>query len=356
MDQPIRIAVVGVGRMGRIHAAHVLELARETKDCTLAGLCDIDPGRAERFAAEMGCDVPIYRSVEELGNARVSDAAVIVTPTECHRETASALIARGQRVLLEKPLTGVLETDLEFATELDSSHPHALMLGFQRRFDPPLQYAKELANSGAIGRIFKLYSAMEDSNPAPNGYKSGGILADMSIHNVDEVLWLTGKMPRAALMIGSRIYSHRLTTCQEDFDDALLYLWFEEELVAEIQVGRNHVAGYRTEVVLYGEEGEIQIDRFQQKPREVMVTAYGRRGRMEPIFHRSFSMRGYGGSMPEFADRFGLAYKAEVAAFVGCCQANKPFPVTHTDALRAQQVIRAGMQSAARPQMLTTVP
>ena len=258
------------------------------KDCTLAGLCDIDPERAKRFAAERGCDVPIFRSVEELGDARVSDAAVIVTPTECHRETAAALIARGQRVLLEKPLTGILETDIEFAAELDRTHPHALMLGFQRRFDPPLQYARELAHSGAIGRVFKVYSAMEDSNPAPNGYKSGGILPDMSIHNVDEVLWLTGKMPRAALMIGSRIYSHRLTTCEEDFDDALLYLWFEDELVAEIQVGRNHVSGYRTEVVFYGEEGQIQVDRFHQKPREVIVTAYGRRGRTKPIAQRSF--------------------------------------------------------------------
>ena len=271
-------------------------------------------------------------------------------PRDCRRPDRA-----GATSLTREATHGILETDLEFAAELDSTHPHALMLGFQRRFDPPLQYARELANSGAIGRIFKVYSAMEDSNPAPNGYKSGGILPDMSIHNVDEVLWLTGKMPRAALMIGSRIYSHRLTTCEEDFDDALLYLWFEEELVAEIQVGRNHVAGYRTEVVLYGEEGEIQVDRFQQNPREVMVTAYGRRGRAEPIFHRSFSMREYGGSMPEFADRFGLAYKAEVAAFVACCRANKPFPVTHTDGLRAQQVIRAGMRSAARPELIIPV-
>ena len=102
---------------------------------------------------------------------------MIVTPTDRHREHATALIARGQRVLVEKPLTGVLETDLEFAAELDKPHPHALMLGFQRRFDPPLQYARELMSRGAIGRIFKIYSAMEDSSPAPNGYKSGGILA-----------------------------------------------------------------------------------------------------------------------------------------------------------------------------------
>jgi myo-inositol 2-dehydrogenase/D-chiro-inositol 1-dehydrogenase len=355
MSQPVRIAVAGLGRMGGIHALHVCELARETKDCTLTALCDADPERARRLAAEMGCDVPIFRSVEELGDARVADATVIVTPTDRHREHAAALIARGQRVFLEKPLTDSLESDLEFAAQLDATHPHALMLAFQRRFDPPLLYARELVSRGAIGRIFKIYSAMEDSLPAPNGYQSPGILPDMSIHNVDEILWLTGKMPRAALMIGSNLYSHRLTTCHEDFDDAQLYLWFEEELMAELQVGRNHVAGYRTETIIYGEEGEIQVDRFQQNPLEVVVKAFGRRGRTEPIAQRSFAMRAYGPSVPEFAGRFGSAYKAEVAAFVACCQSNQPFPISHWDGVRAQHVIRAGMRSVVKPEPVTPV-
>jgi myo-inositol 2-dehydrogenase/D-chiro-inositol 1-dehydrogenase len=350
MNQPIKIAVAGLGRMGIIHALHIHELANEAGNCTLTALCDAVPGRAEQFAAETGCDVPIFHSIEELGDARVAEATVLVTPTDRHREHAAALIARGQRVFVEKPLTDTLENDLEFAAELDRQHPHALMLGFQRRFDPPLQYAWELIRSGAIGRIFKVYSAMEDSSPAPNGYQSPGILQDMSIHNVDEVLWLTGKMPRAALMIGSRIYSHRLTTCVEDFDDALLYLWFEGELVAQIQVGRNHVAGYRTETLIFGEEGVIQVDHFQQKPREVIVKAYGRRGRTEPLACRSFAMRAYNRPLPEFAERFGVAYKAELAAFVACCQAGQPFPITHGDGVRAQRVIRAGMQSVAKPE------
>jgi myo-inositol 2-dehydrogenase/D-chiro-inositol 1-dehydrogenase len=355
MNQPIRIAVAGLGRMGIIHAHHVNELARETGNCTLAAFCDAAPGRAEQFAAEMGGDVPVFHTIDELADSGVADATVIVTPTDRHREHAAALIARGQRVFVEKPLTATLETDLEFAAELDRHHPHALMLGFQRRFDPPLQYARELIGSGAIGRIFKVYSAMEDSNPAPNGYQSGGILPDMSIHNVDEVLWLTGKTPRAALMIGSRIYSHRLTTCNEDFDDALLYLWFDEEMVAEIQVGRNHVAGYRTEVAIYGEEGVIQVDHFQQKPREVVVKAFGRRGRTEPLAHRTFPMREYDRPLPEFAGRFGLAYKAELAAFIECCQSNQPFPTTHWDGARAQQAIMAGMRSVVKPEPVAAV-
>ena len=72
--------------MGSIHALHVLELAWETGVCTLAALCDRGEGKAERFAAEAGCDVPIFRSVEALAGAGVADATVVATPTHCHRE------------------------------------------------------------------------------------------------------------------------------------------------------------------------------------------------------------------------------------------------------------------------------
>jgi myo-inositol 2-dehydrogenase / D-chiro-inositol 1-dehydrogenase len=349
MSEPLKVAVAGVGRMGPIHALHVQELAQETGNCTLAALIDLDVTHARRVATDIGCDAPIFASLDEFVKAGICDTTVVVTPTGNHREHAATLIAAGHRVLLEKPLTGTLEADREFAAQLDREHPNALMLAFQRRFDGPLQYARELMHGGAIGRVFKVYSSLEDSNPAPNGYQSGGILPDMSIHNVDEVLWLTGRMPRAALAIGSRIYSHRLTTCQEDFDDALLYLWFDDELIAQVQVSRNHVSGYRNETVIFGEEGQIHVGRFEQKPLDVVVEAYGRRGGSEPLALRTFRMRDYGRPLPEFIDRFGPAYKAELAAFIDCCRSNQPFPTSHRDGLRAQQVISAGMQAVITP-------
>lgn len=349
MSASLKIAVAGLGRMGSIHALHVHELARDTGQCELAALADLDVERARRFAADIGHDVPIFGSIEELARAGVCDATVIVTPTENHREHARLMIAAGHRVLLEKPLTGTLEADREFAGELDRDHPHALMLAFQRRFDAPLQYAKQLMEDGAIGRVFKIYSALEDSNPAPNGYKSGGILPDMSVHNVDEILWLSGRDPKSALAIGSRIYSHRLTTCREDFDDALLYLWFEDEMVAQIQVGRNHVSGYRVETVIFGEKGQIHVGHFDQRLFDITVEAYGRRGRTEPLAYRTFHMRDYQRPLPEFVDRFGPAYKAELAAFIECCRLNAPFPTTHRDGVRAQEVISAGMRAVMTP-------
>lgn len=344
MPGPLRLAIAGIGRMGVIHALHAHELSEETGGCVLAALADADVLRTRNFAAQFGRHIPVYASVEELAGAGVADATVLATPTADHARHATFLIQAGHRVLLEKPLTGALETDREFAAWLDRGHPHALMLAFQRRFDAPLRYAKQLIETGVIGRVFKIYSAMEDSAPAPDGYKSGGILADMSVHNVDEILWLTGSMPTAALAIGSRLYSHRLTTCQEDFDDALLYLWFSEDAVAQVQVTRNHVSGYRTETVIFGEEGQVHIGHFNQKPFEINVAAYGRRGRNEPLAHLTFAMREYDRAVPEFVDRFGPAYKAELSAFVECCRTGAPFSTTHLDGLRAQQVISAGME------------
>lgn len=331
--------------MGAIHALHADELTRSMPGCELAAFAETDRERARRVCSDLGKEIPTYSSVEELAAARVCDAIVIVTPTDRHREHAAVLIASGSRVLLEKPLTGTAEEDRKFAAELNEHSPNALMLAFQRRFDDPLRYAKQLIEDGAIGRVFKIYSALEDSNPAPNGYRSGGILADMAVHNVDEVLWLTGRMPSKALAIGSRIYSHALTTSVEDFDDALLYLWFGTDLVAQIQVGRNHVSGYRVETIVFGEQGQIQIGHFAQRPFEVTVAAYGKRGQADPLSTNIFAMRDYGRPLPEFVDRFGAAYKAELAAFLECCRDHKPFPTTHNDGLRAQEVVSAGMRA-----------
>ena len=115
-------------------------------------------------------------------------------------------------------------------------------------------------------------------------------------------------------------------------------LELDDGSLAQIKVGRNHVAGYRVETWVFGEDGVIHAGGFQQRPREVRVEAYGREG---PIDERGFATRDYGESVPEFIDRFGDAYAAELEAFIGCCQTGEPFPVNQADGLRAMEVIAA---------------
>ena len=344
MPELINVAMAGLGRMGWIHAQNLFDLARETGRYKLAALADEDTGRAREFARANRFEPAIFAGVEELAKSGLCRFTVVATPTDRHRAHASALIAAGHRVFLEKPLTGSLEEDRSFCAQLDREAPQGLMIAFQRRFDEALQYARGLVEKGTIGRVFKIYSALEDSNPAPDGYRSGGILPDMSIHNVDEVLWLSGKAPRAALAIGSRLHSHRLTTCDEDYDDALLCVWFDDLLMAQVQVTRNHVSGYRVETTIFGEEGQIQVGHFMQNPAEIAVDVFGRRGADLAGLRRTFAGGEERPGVPEFVARYGAAYRGELAAFLECCRTNQPFPTSHRDGLRAQEVIAAGMR------------
>ena len=96
MSESLRMAAVGLGRIGRIHAQHVHELASEQPGlCELTALVDNDRERAEALAQEFGGDLQIFATVEELIAANCSEASFICTPTETHRETAGTLIRSG---------------------------------------------------------------------------------------------------------------------------------------------------------------------------------------------------------------------------------------------------------------------
>jgi myo-inositol 2-dehydrogenase/D-chiro-inositol 1-dehydrogenase len=353
--QPIRVGVVGLGRMGMIHALHIHELAQESDLCRLVAVSTLDKQAAEKFHSLIDASTPVFENIEALTLSDTCDVAVIATNTDSHREHSLLMIRAGKRVFQEKPLTGTLEGDREYAALLEREHPHALMLGFQKRFDAPLLYAKQLIDEGAIGRVFKIYTALEDSSPAPDGFNSPGILPDMAVHNVDEIVWLSGRKPESALAIGSRIYSHIHKTCKEDFDDALMLLDFGNELIGQLQVTRNHVSGYRGETVIYGEKGQIHIGRFNQKLLEVIVEAYGTRDAKQPIALKTFEQRRYDQPLPEFIDRFGAAYKEELRTFLECCRNDQPFPITHRDGLCAQEIISGAMKACIRKEDMARI-
>ncbi|MCP5118306.1 MAG: Gfo/Idh/MocA family oxidoreductase, partial [bacterium] len=281
--------------------------------------------------------------LDELIGSGSCNAAIVATPTDLHRQHAGPLVEAGYRLLIEKPLTDSLESDREFVRELAGVAPRSVMLGLQRRFDPPLMRARELMDQGAIGTPFKVLSMLEDSSPVPDGYSSPGILKDMAVHNVDEVLWLAGSDPVAVTSTGSRLYSIELSTADENFDDAFLQVWFANGASGQVVVSRNHVSGYHVETWIFGDKGQIHVGHFEQNPKEVVLEVYGRDQVVEKqVFH----LREYDFPLPEFVDRFGLAYKKETEVFVECCLGGEPFPVDQNDGLRAMEVIEAAASNA----------
>ena len=354
MGAPLKLAVVGVGRIGIYHALHAQELARQRGDCELVAVVDGHAGTAGRALRQLqplqDTRIELFDDVEALATAGVCDAAVIASRTADHHADAKRLIDTGRRVLLEKPLTDSLESATAFAAYLngDNERRNALMLAFMRRYDAALAHARDLVEGGAIGRLFKLVSVLEDPYGPPDGYSSAGLLVDMAVHNADEVMWLTGgRRPMAVTGTGSRLHNQKVSSVAEDFDDGFIQMWFDDDLVAQVQVSRNHVAGYRNETVLYGEAGMIHVGAFRGDPSTVTVDHYDRDGRVDG---RAFPVRPYDGALgdggaPVFIERFGNAYVAELSDFLDRCVDGQPFAVDHDDGLRAQQVVVAAMQT-----------
>ncbi|MGH1364197.1 MAG: Gfo/Idh/MocA family protein [Calditrichia bacterium] len=349
MNKPLKLAVLGVGRMGFIHARHVQELAEKTNTCQLVAVADTDRDfsakTAHKLQQHQNTKIYSYASATELAISNSIDAAVIASPTVNHYQDTKILVDAGYRVLLEKPLTASLQDAKELTGYLDSSQKAStsVMLAFMRRFDEPLMLAKKLLDSGKIGRPFKYSSILEDPLPPPEGYISPGLLLDMAIHNIDEILWLHGDKPERAIAFGSNLYSHGESDVEEDFDDAMLQLWFPGNVLGQIQVSRNHVAGYRAETWIYGEQGMIHVGHFQDDPHAISVNSYSRDNQV--IEKKIFMQRKYEEDVPVFATRFGNSYKSELTHFVDQCHTNSPFSVTHIDGFLAQQVAFASQRT-----------
>ena len=353
--RPLRIAAVGVGRIGVFHALHVQERAREAGDCVLVAAVDAHGDLAGRAAASLQAgqeqEIKAFRDVGELLRDGGADAAVVASRTEDHHAHARALVEGGCRVLLEKPLTHSLETARDFCRWLgaDGARSRAVMQAFMRRFDAALVHAKGLVDGGAVGAPFKIVSVLEDPQPPPDGYQSPGLLADMSVHNIDEILWLGGRRPQRVSGSGSRLYNQRVSSVEEDFDDAFLHMHFAGHFAAQVQVSRNHVAGYRNETWVFGDEGVVHVGPFVGDPLEVAVEAYGRDHRL--VERRAFPLRSYparAGGVPVFINRFGPAYRAELDDFVACCREGRPFAVDQRDGLAALEVAEAGSRALRR--------
>lgn len=352
MIKPIRMAVIGVGRIGVFHAKHVQEIARETGNCELVAVVDTYSDTAQHVAQELQTDqqakIHAFNSIQDLAVANLIDGAFIASRTDAHETDARTLIDAGCRVLLEKPLTHSLESAQAFVDYLnaDPTRSQALMQAFMRRFDAPLVQVKKLLEQNAVGKIFKITSILEDPAPPPVGYSSPGLLTDMSVHNCDEILWLLdGPLPEYAAAFGSNLHNTFVSTVEEDYDDAYLQMWFPGNLIGQVQVSRNHVAGYRNESWVFGDKGVIHIGNFQENPLSVTVEAYNPEG---VIFKETFALRDYGDEVPVFIKRFGEAYKNELTYFLDQCLNEAPFNVTHEDGLNAMRVALAGAE-AIRP-------
>ncbi len=170
----VKVGVVGVGYLGRHHARVFSEL----DDVRLAGIVDVDGGRAKEIAEKYGCNA--YLDYREL--LRKVDALSIVTPTTAHYEIARECIRAGKDVLIEKPITATLE-EADGLVEESAKAGVIVQVGHLERFNPAVLTVFPLIDSP---RFFEA----ERLSPYLGRGTDVDITLDLMIHDIDIILAL----------------------------------------------------------------------------------------------------------------------------------------------------------------------
>ena len=186
-DGRFRLGLAGAGRMGRTHLA-ALAGSRQVR---VTGLAEPDPA-TRAAAARPG--LPGFATVAELVAAGNLDGVLVAAPTSAHNPIVTEIAAAGLPVLCEKPC-GLDTAQAQVCAAAAARAGVLLQVAYWRRFVPELAALRQRIRAGELGRVLAVNCYQWDEAPPGKGFRgaSGGIFADMGVHEFDQVRWLTGQ-------------------------------------------------------------------------------------------------------------------------------------------------------------------
>src|SRR5215469_14184578 len=233
----VGMAVLGCGRIGRIHAGN---LARNPR-VKLVAVFDVASDAARQTATELG--VKRAESLDEVWADREVAAVLVATPTDTHVPLVTAAVQAGKAVFCEKPIDLDPERARTCWEGIARHHPR-VMMGFNRRFDPSFRALRERLLHGEIGRLELLAITSRDPAPPPANYirSSGGLLRDMTIHDFDIARFLAGDFTEVQAF-GANLIDPEIGTLS-DIDTCTVALRAKSGALVQISNSRRCVYGY----------------------------------------------------------------------------------------------------------------
>ena len=313
---PLRIGVIGVGRIGRMHAELI---AHQVPGAAVGAVFDAHEPLARDVAAELR--VPVVASVEEIFASEV-DAVAICSSSDTHVELLIAAAEAGKAVFCEKPVSLDL-AELERALGAVEAAGVPFQIGFNRRFDPGHASVHEAVASGQVGEPHLVRISSRDPAPPPLEYvrSSGGLFLDMMIHDFDMARFVTGSEVVEVFARGAVRVEPTFAEVG-DIDTALVTLVHENGCLTAIDNSRRAAYGYDQRVEVFGSEGMAVSENPRAHAGSVM-TAAGERRPPNPYF---------------FLERYLPSYVREWEAFVEAVKRGEAPPVSTADA-RAPLII-----------------
>jgi myo-inositol 2-dehydrogenase / D-chiro-inositol 1-dehydrogenase len=319
----VGMAVLGCGRIGRIHARNLACHPR----AKLLMVFDVRSEAAQQTAAELG--VKSARSLDEVWSDRDVRAVLVATPTDTHAPLITAAVRAGKAVLCEKPIDVDLERARACWSGIARERP-VVMIGFNRRFDPSYAALRERLSRGEIGRLELAVITNRDPAPPPASYirVSGGLLRDMTIHDFDMARYLAGDIAQVHAF-GANLVEAAIGRLG-DIDTCTVSLRAKSGALLQINNSRRCVYGYDQRIEAFGSLGMLQA--ANRRATSVESWSAGRTAAQDALLY-------------SFIERYGEAYAAELDAFVASLEETRPMSPDFTDGLEALRLAVAAEQS-----------
>ena len=312
MGDQIRVAVVGVGYLGRFHAQKYHELP----NCRLMGLVDSNAATVESVADELG--VSAYTNLEEI--LPQVDALSVAVTTSAHYEVTRRCLEAGKHVLVEKPLASTV-VEAEALVQLAQKHGVKMQVGFLERFNPAFQICRKRIVQPQFIETIRISSFLERGADVD-------VVLDLMSHDLDLVLNIARAPVRDLHAVGKSLMT-------DSTDLANVRLLFEDGCVANMIVSRiSHKIERKMRV--FQQDSYLSIDFAKPFARIYTKNKCGQ-GRPEDMFTEEKHS-------PEKSD----ALLMEITAFLEAIGADHTPIVSGEDGLRAMHVAERVMRNISQ--------
>jgi myo-inositol 2-dehydrogenase/D-chiro-inositol 1-dehydrogenase len=323
-DMTVRFALLGAGRIGKVHAKAIAS----TADARLVAVADAVPAAASAIAETYGAKVA---SIEAIAGDGDIDAVVICTPTDTHADLIERFARAGKAIFCEKPIDlsiARVKACLKTVEETGA----ALMVGFNRRFDPHFAAVRKAIDEGRIGDLEMVTITSRDPGPPPLDYitRSGGIFRDMTIHGFDMARFLFGEEVDSVFATAAVLVDPAIGELG-DYDSVSLILQTVSGRQCLISNSRRATYGYDQRIEVHGSKGMVQAE--NQRPVSIEIADAG--GFTRPPLHDFFMTR------------YTEAYANEIAAFIAALASGTPPAPSGRDGLAALILAEAAVRSVA---------
>jgi UDP-N-acetylglucosamine 3-dehydrogenase len=329
----LRVAVIGVGAMGRNHARAYAEMP----GVELVGVADADAATAQAVARRHSTRA--YTDPIVLLEEARPDAVTVAVPTMEHLPVALAVIRRGVHLLLEKPIASTVEEGRQIIAAAEQAGVR-LTIGHIERFNPAVLALKAHLAAGELGRVFQIEAHRE--GPFPARIRDVGVVIDLAVHDLDVMRYVTGaEIVRVYAETEQRIHSTR-----EDLLSGLVRL--SDGTVGTLAINWLTPTKIR-ELTVTGEGGMFRVDYLTQDL-YFFENATASGGDWETLR----VLRGVSeGRMIRHVVAKKEPLRAELEAFVAAASGQGPVMVTGADGLKAIELAQAVVLSGLEHRPIT---